>query len=186
MGLTKKTYSEQQIIEGCKRNDRRFQEILYRQHFNVMLGMVRRFTKDDEVALDVINNGFLRVFQKIDSFEGKGSLQGWIRRIVYHCISDHFRKESKYLKFIVLEEAEKRSHTSPIDDLCYQDLLNMVEELPDKSKEVFKLFAIEGYTHKEIGELMNISEGTSKWYLSEARKKLQILISKQTKTRYAG
>ena len=186
MGITRKKYTEEQILEGCRRNDRRCQEALYREHFRVMLAMVRRFTQDEEVALDVINNGFLRVFQKIDTYQGKGSLQGWIRRIVYHSISDHFRKESKYLKFIVLEEAEKRSHTTPIDDLCYQDLLNMVEKLPDRSKEVFKLYAIEGYTHKEIAELMGISDGTSKWYLSEARKKLQRLISQQTKTRYAG
>ena len=185
MSNSKRTYTEEEVIQGCIRNDRRAQEFLYRQQFHVMMAMIRRFTKDDEVALDILNNGFLKVFRNMASYAGKGSFQGWIRRIVYHSISDHFKKESNYLKFIVLADGEKKSTTTQLDDLYYQDLIKMVDTLPEKSRLVFKLYAIEGYTHKEIAERVEISEGTSKWYLSRARETLRNLITQQTRKQYA-
>jgi RNA polymerase sigma-70 factor (ECF subfamily) len=179
-------YSEQEIIRGCIANERKFQEMLYRQHFNVMLAMVHKFTRDEEKVLDILNQGFLRVFKKIETYSGAGSFQGWIRRIVYHSISDHFRKESKYMHFIVLEDAEKPSEKNALDNLYYEDLLDIVNSLPERCGEVFKLYAIEGYSHKEIGERLKISAGTSKWHLSQARDQLKGLITRHMKQQYAG
>lgn len=181
-----KQYSEDEIVRGCVRNDRRCQELLYRQHFDVMYGMIRRYTNDEERALDILNAGFLKVFKKIDTYSGEGSLQGWIRRIVFHCLSDHFKKDSRYLKFIVLDEVEKTHATSALDKLYYEDLLEAVETIPGKGKTVFQLYAIEGYSHKEIAEILTIPEGTSKWYLSKAREHLKNIIYSQMKTNYAG
>lgn len=179
-------YDEAEVIEGCGRNDRKFQEVLYRQHFQTMLNMVYRFTRDEDAALQILNDGFLKVFRKIDRYSGNGSFQGWIRRIVYRSISDHFRKQQGYLKFIVLDEPEKITQQTPLDDLYYEDLLNIIEQLPDKSKEVFTLYAIEGYAHKEIAERMGFTEGTSKWHLSKARERLQELIKKRMNQQLAG
>ena len=177
-------YDEAEVIQGCARNDRKYQEVLYRHHFPTMLRMVHRFTRDEDKALQILNDGFLKVFRKIEKYSGEGSFQGWVRKIVYRSISDHFRKEQSYLKFIVLEDAERSASQTPLDDLYYEDLLNIVEMLPDKSREVFKFYAIEGYSHKEIADMIGFSEGTSKWHLSKARERLKDLI-KQSK-RHAG
>ena len=186
MSRLKRKYTEQEIIKGCIANDRRYQQALYTEHFDVMLAMVRRFSRDDEVCLDILNAGFLKVFRKIDKYSGTGSFQGWIRRIVYHSISDHFKKESKYLRFIVLDDAEKKTNETPLDNLYYEDIISMVESLPEKSRRVFTLYAIDGYAHKESADKLMISEGTSKWYLSKAREELKKLISKQSKQQFAG
>lgn len=186
MGLIQKTYNEAQILDGCRRNERKFQELLYKRHFDTMVRMIRRFTQDEERILEILNNGMLRVFQKIDSYSGTGSLEGWIRRIVYHSISDYFKKESRYLKFIVLESAEKNYEENALDELYYEDLLTMVEDLPEKSKAVFKLFAIDGYSHQEIADQLAISPGTSKWHLSNARSLLKNIIHQRMDQNYAG
>ena len=186
MSKGKTEYSEQEIIRGCIANERKFQELLYREHFDVMLVMVHRFTRDEEKVLDILNSGFLRVFKKIETYSGTGSFQGWIRRIVYHSISDHFKKESKYMHFIVLEDAEKPASKNALDNLYYDDLLEIVDSLPQRCGEVFKLYAIEGYSHKEIGETLQISSGTSKWHLSKAREQLRNLINTRMNQQYAG
>jgi RNA polymerase sigma-70 factor (ECF subfamily) len=186
MAVTYGKYKESDVIKGCSQNDRKYQEILYRHHFQTMLHMVYRFTRDEDTALQILNDGFLKVFRKIDRYSGQGSFQGWVRRIVYRSISDHFRKERGYLKMIVLDEPEKNTQHTPLDDLYYEDLLSIVEMLPEKSRDVFKYYAIEGYSHKEIGEMMGFTEGTSKWHLSKARERLQDLIRKRTNQQLAG
>lgn len=186
MGFKEPTYRQEEIVEGCVRNDRRFQEILYREHFDTMMAMIRRYTQDEDRGIDILNNGFLRVFKKIDTFKGQGSLEGWIRRIVFHSISDYFRKESKYLKFIVLEDADQDAERTALDNLYYEDLLEIIESIPEKSRAVFKLYAIEGYAHQEIADMLGISVGTSKWHLSTAREQLRSIIHKRMDKNYAG
>jgi len=133
----------------------------------------------------IVNDGFLKVFQKISSYEGKGSFEGWIRRICFRCLSDHFRKEKSYLQFLVFEEFDKKEDSNGLNDLYYEELLKMVEELPSATAKVFRLYAIEGFKHREIADMLDISEGTSKWHLSEARKKMQKLVrSHQEKINY--
>lgn len=161
-----------QTIQACIRNDRKGQERLYRQYFPVMRSMVRRYTLDEEKQISIINDGFLKVFKSISSYEHKGSFEGWIRRIVYRSMSDFFRKENKYLQAVVLEVPDAPQQDNALDSLYYDDLMKIIDLLPNKMNKVFHLYAIEGYTHKEIGERLDISEGTSKWYLSEARKSI--------------
>jgi len=186
MGVGKKTYTEQEMIHGCIGNDRRHQEALYRTYFETMMRMVRRYTNDEEKAFEILNNGFLKVFKKIDTFRGEGSFEGWIRRIVYHSISDYFKKESSYLRFIVLEEAEQNAPQHALNSLYYDDLMEVINTLPGRSKEVFNLYAVEGYSHKEIADRLEISEGTSKWHLSNARDQLKKLLEQRMQQHYAG
>ena len=167
------------LIKGCKANDRKCQEELYRLFFNKMLAMCRRYTQDEDQQITIINDGFLKVFKKIDQYNHKGSFEGWVRRIVFTSLSDYFRKENKYLKFMIFEKEDSHIDAIPEESLYFQDIIKLVDRLPNKTREVFHRYAIEGYTHKDIGEELNISTGTSKWHLSEARKKLQELLSER-------
>lgn len=164
------------IIKGCKNNDRKCQETLYKEFFSTMMSMAMRYVNDKFKAAEIVNDGFLKVFKKIDQYEYRGSFEGWIRRIVFHSISDSIRKDANYLKFMVFEEHDKKHNNKVLDHLYEEDLIKLIDKLPPASGDIFLLFAVQGYSHKEISELKNISVGTSKWHLSEARKKLQNLV----------
>lgn len=138
--------------------------------------MCRRYTQDEDQLISIINDGFLKVFKRIGSYEAKGSFEGWVRRLVFTSLSDFFRKENKYLKFMIFDTPDTVMRSDSEETLYYQDIIKLMDRLPEKTREVFHKYAIEGYTHKDIGAEMNISEGTSKWHLSEARKKLQQLL----------
>lgn len=174
----RKTHDIQAIIEGCKANDRHSQEVLYRTYFPSMAQMCHRFTQDQDRIVDIVNNGFLRAFQKIHLYEHKGSFEGWLRRLVFHAISDYFKKENRYLKFLVLEEKDDALREDVVHSLYYEDLMKLIEELPFMSKQVFIMFAIEGHSHEDIANQLGIQEGTSKWHLSNARKLLKDRIHK--------
>lgn len=182
----KRTYTEEQLIEGSRRNDRFFQELLYRKYAPTMLAMCYRHTKDKHEALEIVNNGFLKVFQKLDQYGGQGSFEGWIRTIVFRSLSDFFRKKNRSIRFLELDHRDELKEVSPLQDLYFEDLLAMIQKLPEQARQVFSLYAIEGYTHKEIAELLDMKEGTSKWYLSEARKQLKQLVNQYNNRQYAG
>jgi RNA polymerase sigma-70 factor (ECF subfamily) len=136
-----------------------------------------KYTKDEDKALIILNDGFLKVFQKINTFRSEGSLEGWIRRLVYHTLADFYKKENSYIRFIQFElPAEKQNQNTPGDPLEFQDLISLLDKIPERSSAVFRLFALEGYSHEEIGEMMHISTGTSKWHLSNARERLKSLL----------
>ncbi|MCO6476156.1 MAG: sigma-70 family RNA polymerase sigma factor [Phaeodactylibacter sp.] len=177
-------YSDRELVEGCLENDRFSQEMLYRKYFASMMRMILRYTQDREVAMDILNTGFLRVFKKLDTFAFSGSLEGWIRRLVFHSLSDYFKKHSRQIHFLELEDRDAPLKEGALNNLYFEDILKLVEMLPDATKEVFYLYAIEGYTHVEIAQKINISVGTSKWHLSNARKKLKQLI--RTHYNHAG
>ena len=184
--LKNNKYTEQEIVEGCVRNERTFQEILYRQHIATMMQMCMRYTNDKDKAMEIVNGAFLRIFQKLHTFSFKGSLEGWIRKLVYHSISDYFKKESKYLQFLVFEERDETTKEDVHSELYAEDLLKIVDALPPSSQQVFRLYAIDGYTHVEISKRLKISVGTSKWHLSNARKILKKLIEQNNLRYYAG
>ena len=142
-----------------------------------MMSMCMKYTRDEDKALLILNDGFLKVFQKIGSFRSEGSLEGWIRRLIYHTMADHYKKEKSYVRFIQFDMPdEKQSQSAPADPLEMQDLIGLLDKIPERSSAVFRLFAIEGYSHEEISEMMHISTGTSKWHLSHARERLRSLI----------
>ena len=164
------------IIEGCKRNDRRSQEELYRHFFPSLMSMCLRYTSDRDRSAAIVNDGLFKVFTKIDQYQYKGSFEGWVRRIVFRCLSDAVRRDSNYMKFMVFEDREQKSSPLGLSKLYEEDVLKLIKQIPAASGDVFTLYAIHGYSHKEIAEAKGISVGTSKWHLSEARKKLKVLI----------
>jgi RNA polymerase sigma factor (sigma-70 family) len=169
----KKQYNDQELVHGCTLNDRRAQEALYRRFYPEMMRMCMRYTRDEECAMEIINNGFLRVYKKIHTFAFKGSLEGWVRRLVYHSVADYFRENSKYMHFLVFEDHDEAVADTSNDQFYEEDILQVVRTLPPVSQEVFRLYAIDGYSHAEIADRLQMSEGTSKWHLSTARAKLR-------------
>jgi len=187
--LFKRTYSIEELIDGCKKNDRRCQEHLYRLYFDTMIRMCKKYINDEEEAILVLNNGFLKVFQNIEHFAFKGSFEGWIRRIVYHAVVEYFRKHNRYLKFIILDDTkhEKSSEGGALEQMYSDDILSLMQNVPTTSAKVFEMYAIEGYNHREIGEVLGMSENTSKWHLANARKHLKAQMKKMdVKNNIAG
>ena len=167
------------IISGCKKDDRKAQEKLYRNYYRAMMTVCLRYTRNDEDAVEVLNNGFLKVFRNIHRYEsGQATLYTWIRTIVVNSCLDFIKKKQKP-EMIGEWNDEAEVHIDPevISKIKTNELLQHVRKLPPATQAVFNLYVIEGYGHKEIGQLLNISEGTSKWHLSEARKNLQQLIT---------
>lgn len=177
--MIKKVYTDQEIIQGCLKNDRIFQELLYRKYFPECFYMCLKYTKDRDVAKLIVHDGLLKVYQKLDRYQASGSLRSWIKRIVFNTLSDYFRKESKYLKLIVFDQKEEMKPNNSLDQLYYDDLVRLLDKLDYLQKEVFILFAVEGYSHKEIGSMLDISESNSKWHLFQARKKLKEMVNRQ-------
>lgn len=174
-------YTDEALIKGCLENDRKSQEQLYRKYFGSMLRMVSRYTKDKEASQEIINNGFLRAFKKLNTFTNSGSLEGWLRKLVFHSLSEYFKQHNKYVQLLVFEEPVKAPTTNgaetALHQMYYDDVMKLVNTLPPATKQVFELYAIEGFSHMEISKQVNISIGTSKWHLSTARKQLQSLIN---------
>jgi len=170
------TYTDEELVRGCQRNDRHYQEALYRKYFASMMRMTMRYAHSQEQGVDIVNNGMMRVYKKIGQYSFKGSLEGWIRKLVYHSMADYFRKYNREVRFLELEDRDEARTPDGLNNLYVEDLLDLVERLPPATQEVFKLYAIEGYKHQEIANHLGISEGTSKWHLSTARQKLKELI----------
>lgn len=167
--------TEMQLINGCIENDRKSQERLYRRYFDLMYSICGRYSRDESEALSILNDGFLRIFKNIGSYRNDGSFEGWLRKIMYRAVADHFRLKANNISFLLPDEqmtAFIRQEEST-DQLFIEDLMQYIDMLPSSSSKVLIMYAIEGYTHKEIGNIMNISENTSKWHLSNARQLLR-------------
>ena len=169
------------IIRGCQQNNRKAQEALYKSYYKAMVTICLRYTKNEEDAVEVLNSGFLKVFQNIQRYDpAQASLYTWIRTIVVNSCLDFIRKKSRAEQHQELSNAaEVHVPAEAISRMKAAELLTLVRSLPPSTGAVFNLYVIEGYNHKEIGSLLNISEGTSKWHLSEGRKRLQQKIKLQ-------
>jgi RNA polymerase sigma-70 factor (ECF subfamily) len=163
------------FIKRCVDNDSKAQEALYQQYAPKMFGICLRYTKNQMEAEDVLQEGFIKVFRCLKDYRNDGSLEGWIRKTMVNTAINFYRQRLKFQKDISLELSEPINHEdeSALDKLSAKELLTLITELPDGYRVVFNLSVIEGYTHKEIGEMLNISENTSKSQLSRARSVLQ-------------
>ena len=158
------------IIEGCMNNDRKYQEILYKMYYNEFLSITRRYIKDSGLAQESLNNGFLKIFSKIDRFSYKGSFEGWMRKTIIRCAFDTLVRTKSYReKIIVSDVPDWHGDNNIYSGISIKNIEKIVAKLPKHTRMVFKYFA-DGMTHREIGVQLNISEGTSKWHLSDARK----------------
>jgi RNA polymerase sigma factor (sigma-70 family) len=164
----------EEIIRGCVAGKSEAQGALYKKYSGKLFGISLRYTKDHSAAEDVLHEGFIKIFNNISGYKGTGSFEGWMRRIVINTALERFRKQFQlYSISDVSEHEDSFKYNHILTDIAAKDLLDLIQDLPTAYKMVFNLYAIDGYTHKEIGEILNISEGTSKSNLSRARKILQ-------------
>ncbi len=175
------TLTDIELIKGCIVNDRRAQEQLYKQFHGPMASICVRYTRNEHDAIEVLHNGFLKVYKNMSRFDSsKASLYTWIRTIMVNTAIDFLRQKPKwYTSHGELEKVEEGGvEADAVQKLSVQELLRLVQNLPPATQTVFNLYVVEGYTHKEIGNLLGISDGTSKWHLSEARRLMQSYLSK--------
>jgi RNA polymerase sigma factor (sigma-70 family) len=171
------------IIKGCLEGNRRDQELLYRRHAAKLYAVCLQYSGNDDEAKDILQEGFIKIFEKLDSYKFEGSFEGWMRRITVNTALEKFRSRNNLYKVEDIDQisdTESEPDTEDYSGLEANDLLEIIRELPPKYRMVFNLYAIEGYSHKEISKLVNISEGTSKSNLSRARLILQRRVGSYT------
>lgn len=167
--------NEQQLIEGCKKGDRLAQKELYELHSRKMMGVCLRYVSDRETARDLLQDGFVKVFTSMGSYSGMGSFEGWMRKIFVNCALEYLRKSDVLRDSTDLDSTAELMHpdSSAVSDLSAAELMNLVKELPAGFRTVFNMFAIEGYSHKEISEMLDITESTSRSQFTRAKQLLQ-------------
>ncbi|MDQ3291927.1 MAG: sigma-70 family RNA polymerase sigma factor [Bacteroidota bacterium] len=165
--------TEAELIKGLVKGEAKAHKTVYEMYAGVMLGICLRYLKNQMDAEEVMLTGFVKVFQHISQFENKGSFEGWMKRIMVNEALGFLRKKEPLHLAIEKDVLQVATEANAEQDLATEDLLRMLHELPAGYRAVFNLYAIEGYSHKEIGELLDISEGTSKSQLSKARAMLQ-------------
>lgn len=173
----KSSKTEEKLLEACRRGDRKAQYELYEKYAPLMFSVCRRYVVQLQEAEDVLVCGFTKVFQKLNQFKGQGSFEGWVRRIIVNeALSFIRRNKSMYLEVEIEKASREPDFQKMSDQLEVEDLEKMIDRLPMGYKTVFNLYAIEGFSHKEIAEKLGISENTSKSQLSRARVHLQQLL----------
>ena len=183
----KNKYDEQAILAGCLKGERRSQELLYKNFAPTMFAICLRYAADHPQAEDMLQEGFIKVFQNLGRFRNEGSFEGWMKRIFVNTALEWLRKHGVMNRVMDVEFfAEEIIQEDAFDELSKNDLVRMIQNLSPGYRTVFNLFAIEGYSHKEIAVMMNISEGTSKSQFSRARYLLQKMVINSNKTRYAA
>jgi len=168
------------IIEGCVRKDRASQEKLFKHFYSRMLVVCMRYTSDRDTAEELLQNGFIKVFEKLDKYEDTGSFEGWVKRIMVNTCIDFYRKSKKDPvqidedeSFKVFDENTSEFDLVDFEELNTQTIMNAISELSPAYRNVFNLYVLENLSHKDIAERLGISEGTSKSNLAKARFNLQ-------------
>jgi len=171
--------TEKELILGCLREDRAIQKEFFRKYAGKMLGVSRRYARHELEAEDILQDAFVKVFNNLSKFQHKGSLEGWIRRIVVNTALKNFQRKSYTNERIGLNPMDDRPiDPTAITDLGEQDILDLIKDLPDGYRVVFNMYVIEGYSHREIAEKLEIGESTSRSQLVKARKMLMNRITK--------
>jgi RNA polymerase sigma-70 factor (ECF subfamily) len=173
--------TEESLIKKCASGDALAQKAFYEKFAGKMMGVCLRYAKNVEEAEDVLQDAFIKIFNKLPEYVSKGSLEGWVRRVVVNTALDSYRKNKKHQKNVEADSVdyllEQKNYI--IESLNAQDLLLVINNLPDGYRIVFNLFAIEGYSHKEIAERLGITESTSKSQYSRAKKILRSILEQK-------
>jgi RNA polymerase sigma factor (sigma-70 family) len=170
-----------QLIKDCIKNDRKAQERLYKSYYRVLINLCLRYCKEESDALAVLNIGFYKVFKNLGQYDAsKAQLYTWMRRIIINECFNHLRLEKGKISQVDLDKDTDLSIEPDVFAKIKETaVLSLIHRLPNATKAVFNLFIIEGFSHREISQMLDISEGTSKWHLNDARKKLQTMLLNQ-------
>lgn len=173
--------TEQDLIKGCIENDAKAQRELYHKFCGAMMGICVRYAPTVHEAEDLLQDGFIKVFQKIHTFQGKGYLAGWIKRIMVNTCLTYYRDNKNLRMYAELDEDVLKEEASfdVLAQLSADELVQKIQRLPDGFRVVFNMYAIEGFSHQEIADELGISIGTSKSQLSRARAYLKKIIKEE-------
>jgi RNA polymerase sigma-70 factor (ECF subfamily) len=160
--------SLEELIHNCKKGDRKAQELLYRAYATTLFGICLKYSKSKSNAEDSLHDSFMTIYEKISQYQGKGSFEGWMKRITVNTVLQKYRKE-EFLNVVSDNIEEEITIDNAFSDISLQSLLGYIQELPNKYRATFNLYVLDGYTHKEISELLGTSIGTSKSNLARAR-----------------
>ncbi len=182
----------EEIIEGCKQEDRACQKKLYEMFYGKMMGVCLRYTRNMDEAQDVLQDSFIKAFDNMETYTGGGSFEGWLRRLVVNTAIDHLRKKQKdhYLldeEDPTLENQKDEDDTEEIENEEFyqvkaQEVMEALQKLSPKYRTVFNLYVMENHSHQEIAEILGINEGTSKSNLAKAKRNLKKLLKKEGST----
>lgn len=173
---------EYELIEGCKRGENEYQEMLYKHFYGYAFSISRLNTYSREEAVDIMNDSFLKVFSTIHRFNLNQSFKAWIRTIIINTAIDNYRKNKKHYYLLdVVEVDPPEVKESIISQLNAEDILNLLDRLPKIHRLVFNLYEIQGFSHKEIAEKLNIKISSSRTFLTRAKNKLRILLNESFK-----
>lgn len=174
-------------MRGLKAGKPDIQQQVYKLYAGKMMAICTRYGRDREEAIEMLQEGFIRVFRKIDLYDESGSLEGWIRRVITNASLRVLERNARMYVAVGLEEIEHEYCADVIEsDLAAEDLLAMIRRLPEGYRIVFNLYAIEGYSHEEIAEELGITVGTSKSQLSRARQALQKMLENESRQLRSG
>jgi RNA polymerase sigma factor (sigma-70 family) len=166
------------IIQGCIKEQREAQRLLYEKFYGYGMSFCLRYAPNMDDALEILNDGFLKVYNNLKGFDQNRPFKPWFKRIVINTAINHVKKNAKFMKSETLDGSER--HLAAIDNILskigYEEVLAMIQQLSNAYRTVFNLYVIDGYKHEEIADLLGISVGTSKSNLSKAREKLQALV----------
>lgn len=174
--------TEEQLVKECVSGSPSAQKKFYDLFAKKMMGVCLRYTNDYAEAQDVLQDAFIKIFNKLPDFESKGSLEGWVRRIMVNTALDAYRKAKKHQKNVDVDSVSFMLDSKEyiIESINADDLLEIIRTIPEGYRVVFNLFAIEGYSHKEIADMLGVTESTSKSQYSRAKKMLRkLLIDKE-------
>ncbi len=174
--------TEKQLIESCLKNERKAQKELYELYSRKMMGVCLRYTGDSETAKDMLQDGFIKIFASLASFQFNGSFEGWMRRIFVNTCLEHLRKNDVLHDAADLEHSAaplSESNFSVVETLSARDLLKIIGELPNGFRMIFNMYEIEGYSHKEIADALGITESTSRSQLTRAKQLLKNRIQRE-------
>jgi RNA polymerase sigma factor (sigma-70 family) len=172
--------TDAELIEACQNNNTKAQEILYNRYAGRLMGVCMRYVNDKEDAKDIFQESFIKIFNNIHKVTDVSTLNAWIKKIVVNTAINYYHKQKKFVQSLnddIIENEQDESYLKIIDGLSHEELLKLIQKLPQGYKFVFNMYAIEGYTHKEIAEMMNTTESNSKNQYAKAKKSLQKMLN---------
>ena len=165
------------LIQECLKGKRKAQGELYRRYAAKMMGVCMRYSRNRDMAHDLLQEGFIKVFTNLNEYSGNGSFEGWMRKIFINCALEKIRRAKVLpLTFPTEETEQETSFPNALEEISAQEMLDLIHRLPPGYQTIFNLFAIEGFSHKEIGAMLRITEGTSRSQYARARYTLQQMI----------
>ena len=175
-----KAVSDLELIRRCSEGELRAQELLYKRYFSFAMSVAIRYTGDENEAMGIVNDSYMKVLEKINEFKGSAPFRSWYGRILVNSAIDNYRRNAKYSSHLQISEIETtKEHEPEIEaELSAGDILYLLSKLPENYRVTFNLFEIEGYTHDEIGQMLGIAASTSRSNLSRARKMLRELYTR--------